>query len=380
MIVQRFLHWLETAPNSSRAEAAAALARAMLYADMPEKERESAIAALTLLLDDPSTKVRHAMADALASHANAPRHLIMGLARDQSDIAMQVLCRSPLFLDSELAEVAANGDSVTLMAIACRQPLSNIVASAIIAEKNSPACLALLQNTSIRLNAENMREIANNLGEKPEIREQLLKQPNLPADIRQTLIAGLANAMQQLVVAKSWLGEARAKKVVREARDKATANLAADVPLEEIPALVEHLRDCQQLTAAFLLRAICSGNIPLFTAAIANLSNIPEKRIIAVLQQGRTAAFRAIYDRSTLPGSAIPAITAAVDIWRDEEERMGAQTDIQQQHRVMERIIEQYAASVEKPDAQLLTLLRRIAAETAREAALERAREIRTAA
>lgn len=380
MIVQRFLHWLETAPNSSRAEAAGALARASLQSEMSKVERDSAEAALTLLLEDPSPKVRYAMADALASHIKAPRHLIMALARDQADIAMLVLCRSPLFLDSELCEIAGNGDSVTLMAIACRQPLTNEVASAVIAVNNVGACLALLQNTMLALSAQNMRRIATKLGERPEIREGLLSQPDLPADIRQMLIAGLSSALQDFVVSKSWLSEVRAKKVVREARDRATAQLACAVEPKEIPSLVEHLRSSGQLTAAFLLRTVCSGNIPLFTAAVANLSGIPERRIVAVLQQGRTAAFRAIYDRTGLPHSAIPVITAAVDIWRDEDYLPDGQDDVQLQCRVFDRIMMQYLTAVGEPDQSLLALLRRISAEITREAALMRAREISKAA
>ena len=380
MIVQRFLHWLETAPKSSRAKAAAALARASLNAEMPEGEREAADAALTLLLDDPSPKVRYAIADAVASHADAPRHLILALARDQSDIAMLVLCRSPLFLDSELIEIAGNGDVVTLTAIACRQPVSNRVATAIIAADKAEACLALLQNPALKMSAQNLREIARRFGTRAEIREALLAQPELPADARQILIAGLSSALQELVTGKCWLGSSRAERVVREARDQATAQLAKDVSEAEIPAFVEHLRISEQLTAAFLLRALCCGNIELFVAAIANLTEIPENRIKAVLQQGRTAAFRAIYDRSSLPKSAIPAITAAVDIWKDEYQADGDWDDVEAQRRIVDRIIDQYHRATDTPDEDLLALLRRISAELTREAALLRVREITAAA
>lgn len=380
MIVQRFLHWLDTAPNSSRAEAAAALAKARLFSKMSPREEEAADAALTLLLDDPSSRVRYAMADILASHASSPRHLIMSLARDQSDISMLVLCRSPLFLDSELIEIIAAKDAVALMAIACRQPLSNEVANALIAADDYATCLALLQNTQLKLSTENLRAIACKFGKFAEIREQLLAGNNLPADIRQTLISEMASAIEALVVENSWLSKKRAKTVICEARDRSTVQLAHDVPVDEVSQLVEQLRKSGQLTAAFLLRAVCCGNITLFAAAIANLSSIPESRVMAVLQQGRTAAFRAIYDRSGLPNSAIPAITAAIDIWRDEAELNDTDDDIQVQKQVMDRIIDQYSRATKSPNQGLLALLRRISSEITRDAALMRAREISSAA
>lgn len=101
---------------------------------------------------------------------------------------------------------------------------------------------------------------------------------------------------------------------------------------------------------------------------------------MAVLQQGRTAAFRAIYDRSGLPKAAIPAITAAVDIWRDEAELNDTDDDIQVQKHVIDRIVHQYVSAVEKPDQGLLALLRRISSEVTRDAALMRARELSSAA
>ena len=306
---------------------------------MSEQECEAADAALTLLLDDPSSRVRYAMADVLASDVSAPRHLIVALAKDQSNIAMLVLCRSPLFLDSELEDIIAIGDAVSLMAIACRQPLSNYVANALIKAENYVTCLALLQNTQLKLSTENLRSIANKFGGYAEIREELLAGYYLPADIRQALISEMSKALELFVVEKSWLGKSRAKTIVREARDRSTVHLARNVSVEEAPQLIERLRKSEQLTAAFLLRCVCGGNIPLFATAIANLSSIPEARIMAVLQQGRTAAFRAIYDRSGLPKAAIPAITAAVDIWRDEAELNETDDDIQVQKYVMDRIV-----------------------------------------
>jgi hypothetical protein len=107
MIVRDFLIWMETAPAERRAEAAHALARAYLYADVDDETRSAMEAALTLLLDDPSADVRLALADSLGSSEGAPRHVIVSLAADQADVAELVLSRSPLFIDAELVDIAA---------------------------------------------------------------------------------------------------------------------------------------------------------------------------------------------------------------------------------------------------------------------------------
>ena len=59
MVVSHFLKWIYTAKAGERAAAAGALARAYVDRDLPFEDRCAAEAALTLLLDDPSAKVRH---------------------------------------------------------------------------------------------------------------------------------------------------------------------------------------------------------------------------------------------------------------------------------------------------------------------------------
>src|ERR1700733_968486 len=112
MIIRRFIQWARTAGASQRAEAEGALARAYLYADLGEEQREEARHALTGLLDDPSPLVRQAMAQSFAVAAQAPHNIVLGLADDQSDISSILLCRSPVLSDSDLIDCAAIGDAI----------------------------------------------------------------------------------------------------------------------------------------------------------------------------------------------------------------------------------------------------------------------------
>ncbi len=104
MIVQQFLHWMETAPPSRRAAAAHWLARAYLFSDIDDEMRCEMEAAMTVVLDDPSAEVRFALADALAAGLEAPRHIMLALATDLTEIAVAVLSRSPVFIDGELVD------------------------------------------------------------------------------------------------------------------------------------------------------------------------------------------------------------------------------------------------------------------------------------
>ena len=143
MIVRRFLSWVQSATPGERAEGVSALARTLLYADLSPEDRREAETALTAMLDDPSPLVRRAMAEAFANAAEAPAHLVLALANDQSDVAALVLARSPLLDDHDLVDCAALGDEVVQAAVASRPRVSAAVAAAL-AEIAGPQALAVL--------------------------------------------------------------------------------------------------------------------------------------------------------------------------------------------------------------------------------------------
>src|SRR5947207_2013564 len=91
MIVSHILKWIDTARVSERAAAASALARAYINSDLPFEDRCAAEAALTLLLDDVSAKVRQSLAEALSMSHHAPPQVIAALASDQPEVAALVL-------------------------------------------------------------------------------------------------------------------------------------------------------------------------------------------------------------------------------------------------------------------------------------------------
>ena len=73
MLIREFLNWTEGADAEARADAAGALAKAYLYAELDPIDTGDALRALTLLLDDPSPLVRRAMAGPRGSDAGSAR-------------------------------------------------------------------------------------------------------------------------------------------------------------------------------------------------------------------------------------------------------------------------------------------------------------------
>ena len=119
-LARRFLAWAHGAPDEARAAGTAKLARVTLDAEISRAERLDLIAALTLALDDPQPCVRRALAQEIADHPDAPRHLIQSLAADVADIAAIVIARSPLLSDTDLVELVATRPQEVQIAVASR--------------------------------------------------------------------------------------------------------------------------------------------------------------------------------------------------------------------------------------------------------------------
>jgi uncharacterized protein (DUF2336 family) len=368
MIVRQFISWIKTAPAGERAEATRALARAWLISDLSEDDRAAAEGALLMLLDDPSPLVRRAMAEVFAHSQEAPAAIVQALALDQSSVALPILEHSPLLIDADLVDIAATGDGETQCAIARRINLPPSVCAAIAEVGTAAAALELIENAYAELAPFSWDRIVERHGHLAAIRESMLVLEDLPAATRAALVAKLSNTLAQFVVAKNWLSADRAERVAGEARDRSTVNIAASSRGDEMRGLVAHLRATSQLTAGLILRALLSGNLELFEAALAELSGLPRARVSSLLLDRGEASLVALLQRAGLPQSTFAAFRAALDVIHE----VGFADTLAGAARLRRRMVERVLTQCETDQdaaSPLLILLRRFATESAREEA-----------
>ncbi len=372
MIVGRFLAWAQGVSAGERAEGASALARAYLYADLLDDDRRDAAVVLTTLLDDGSPVVRRALSEAFASAEDAPHHIIVALANDQSDVSAPVLGRSPLLSDADLIDCAAVGDAFAQSAIALRPNLSAAVAAALAEVGAREALISLAVNGGADLPEFSMRRMIERFGDDGEMREALLSRPYLPPTLRADLVTATARALSAFVTACEWMSGERAERATREAREKATIMISADTgartqngPL----ALVRHLRKCGQLTAGLVLRSLLSGHRALFEAALAELSGLPPERVAGHVRAYRHSGFAAVYARAKLPAGLFPAFQAALEAAEELGAPMGDGAEAALSRTMIERVLTACSAFGSAEIGQLMALLRRFQAEAAREEA-----------
>jgi uncharacterized protein (DUF2336 family) len=369
MSTRQLMQWIYQAPAQERAEAAALLAKSYIAGDAIPEERREQEATLTVLLDDTSPLVRRALATVLGPSNRAPHHVILSLLQDQADIATIIAQKSPLLVDAELVDLVAQGQPRTQVAVARRRHVSKAVAAAISEVGVPEACTELLHNNTAQIAVFSVTRMAERLGTDASVREALLERNDLPHPIRQQLMTHLSNVLSAFLTTRGWLPRQRALDISRDAVERATLVLADLSDASSLASLVQHLAESGQLTAALLFRALCIGNIAFFEEALVQLSHLPRARVYALVQDRRSGGFQALYRRCGLPESAYAAFKAALDVLAETEHEELAPGQLQFSHRMLRRVLERYVASKPEETDQLLLLLRRYAAEAAREEA-----------
>lgn len=355
MIVKSFLKWSETAKVSDRCLATQALTQAYAQGRMDQSERREAEAALALLLEDPSPKVRLALAEGLALVEHAPRSILLGLANDQIEVAGRIIALSPALADNDLIEIVAGGRSSLQRFVAFRCPLSVSVAAAMAEVGDADAVGDMLDNPHVSIARISLRRIGERFGDDAEIRARLFERRDLPCDVRQALVERLGAALAGSDFVRSAIGGSRGRKVTEEACMNATLQLTETVVQDEIPALVEHLRMSGRLTPAFLIHALCAGNVDFFASAVVSLSGMSGSRVRGILIDGRETAMRALYRSIGLGSDLAPVFVTATQIWRAAS-RHNASIDT---GRVTTELLQRHASDADRQPsvAELLRLV-----------------------
>jgi hypothetical protein len=237
-------------------------------------------------------------------------------------------------------------------------------------------CEALLLNEGARILPASLHRIAERQGRHAAIRKLLGKRDDLAPCTRLVLIDHLGEALRADHARDGDLPAARIETMVRDQCDKAIIAFAANAGEEDLPGIVEALVESGKITSAFLLRAICLGNISLFAQSLSAIAEVPPERVEAVLSENRRSAFRAMYAKAGMPQSAFEVFASAIDGWRRHLVSADPVNRDRLPYLVTRELLATYHPGSGGEVDDLLVLLRKLSAEAARENARSEARRI----
>ncbi len=137
---------------------------------------------LALLVEDTAVEVRAALAAVLRDMPDAPRDLILRLARDTAmPVAEPVIRLSPLLTDDDLMALVADPPAPgTRRAVARRPALTEPVTDAIAATADTAAVAVLLANPSAAIREATLDSLVAGAGSRPSWQAALIRRSRLP--------------------------------------------------------------------------------------------------------------------------------------------------------------------------------------------------------
>ena len=295
-----FLSLSRSPDSEDRGSAAHLSALAYLNHVGPADEHAALYAALIGFLDDPSVKVRAALAYGLLHSPEAPRPIMLALLHDSAVIARAVLQYSPVLIDADLIGLVGSLDLSMLVAMAQRNRLSPRLAAALIGRGDRQLALRLIRRDDVALEARLLHELAAAHGGDAELRGALLARNDLPADARLMLVQKVAETLREARIVKGALAPDRLRRLLRDSADTALSAIGERAAVGHAAGYAAALVEAERLNTRVLLHAVVTGHVMFFADCLAELAQTPRAKVFALLESGSRPALNALLARSGL--------------------------------------------------------------------------------
>lgn len=295
-----FVRLSRSSDSDARGHAAHLAALAFLDHHGPADEHAALYAALISFLDDPSVKVRAALAYGLLHSLDAPRPIMIALLQDSPIISRAILQYSPILIDADLLGWVRKGDQSILLAIAQREKLSPRMAAELISRQDYNITQHLLRRADIAIEGDLLIELARSAGQDAQMRGALLSRSDLPAPARLILVQRVTEALRDLRLVRGSLAPDRLARLLRDGSDTALSSIGENEACQQRRNFVQDLVGSSQLNSRILLHAVVTGHVMFFASCIAELADVSREKVFTLLESGSRASLSALFLRTGL--------------------------------------------------------------------------------
>ncbi len=199
----------------------AALAPCLTATEQSRLNRQTAVA-LRLLIEDTAVRVRAAIAEVVKEMPNAPRELVLRLARDAAiEVSGPVIRLSPLLTQADLLALLAANAPVVAIAVARRPDLTEDVADAVAEIADADAIQAMLLNSSAQIRKSTLDALIARAADQISWHAPLVRRPRLSPHAAEALSCIVADTLLGELASRVDLPDA----VTAELRARLTARL-----------------------------------------------------------------------------------------------------------------------------------------------------------
>lgn len=297
----QFVALSQSESSEERGQAAHLAAMAYLAHTGPADEHAALYAALIGFLDDPSVKVRAALAYGLLHAAAAPRPILLALLQDSAIIARAVAQYSPALIEADLMSLTRSVEPSLLLAIGLREVLPLRVAEALVARGDRSVTLKVVTRTDVPLSAETLLRLsAEQGGDDAQVRGALLSRKDLPAEARLRLVHAVANALRGARIVAGAVEPRRLERLMRTSTDMAMTAIGERESARAQTRYASVMVESDRVSTRVMLHAVCNGHVLFFADCVAELSGIARDKVFTLLETGSRSALNALLARCGL--------------------------------------------------------------------------------
>jgi uncharacterized protein (DUF2336 family) len=330
-----------------RAELAGKVSADLSANGLTPAEVKLALDIVRILARDVEETVRASLARGLRHSPHLPRDVARRLAADVEYVALPVLADSLVLTDEDLIEIVLLGSSLKQEAVASRPNLTETVSDALITHGQEPAVVVLMANNSAAIAETAFHRAATRFAHSDDVKKAMVLRETLPITVAERMVTMVSKALQNHLVKVHALAPATAANIVLTSREHAIIRLSLGASDEDLRHMITQMHRNGRLTPSLILRALCTGDIAFFEAAMAVRSDVPLDNAQILIHETSRRGLAALYKKAAMPDALFVAVRAAVDIV-DETRFDGEPRDLE---RFRSRVITRVLTLVETVDA-----------------------------
>lgn len=346
-----------------RAETAAKVAGQFSVGGLSKNEREIAQEIFRVMAKDIEVLVRETLSQSLKEVPDVSSDVARVLAEDENDsVAMPILEFSKALTEEDLLEIIEVCKPTRHVAVARRENVTEKVSDAIVEKGHEDAVVALVSNDGAEIGEQTYGKVMDKFADNERIHEPLVKREKLPLTIAERLVATVSASLQEYLVSHHELSPEVASDLLLESRERAVVRLLQDDDnAPDVMELVAQMDVNGRLTASIILRALCTGDLNFFEAAIAHKAHVPLSNARVLIHDDGDLGMKALYERASLPKRLYPAFRSAMGIAKISEAERSDKGPDWRSRLIMERVLTQFEDVVNFDSDDVDYLLGRLA-------------------
>lgn len=355
---------LLTDPSAAvRAETAAKVAGEFSDGALSANEREIAQEIFRVMAKDIEVLVRETLSQSLKEAPDVSGDVARILAEDENDsVALPILEFSKALSEEDLVEIIGSCKPNRHVAVARREDVTEKVSEAIVEKGNEDAVVALVSNQTAKIGEQTYDKVIDKFGDNERVQEPMVKRDKLPLTIAERLVAKVSDSLKEYLVSHHELSPEVASDLLLESRERAVVRLLQDDDNgPDVTELVQQMDVNGRLTASIILRALCTGDLNFFEAAIAHKAHVALNNARVLIHDDGDLGMQALYEKASLPKRLYPAFRSAIDIAKISEGERSDKGPDWRSRLIMERVLTQFEGVVDLDSDDVDYLLGRLA-------------------